>query len=162
MKKILFIGIIGLIISVTTFAATIVSNYYISTTGQMTNCKRITFKANEIKVVLENGQKLLIPMAQIKTIKANGKIYNKLPVYKNNKPMNKEVFMELITTKETFKLYKYNVDIDWDKRANGFNVADNQMENYVVYKDNQFQSEINDANYRAMFNFFGINYREKY
>ena len=84
---------IGLLISISVSAKTMESNYYVSTTGQLTHCKRITFKNNDIKVVLEDGERLLIPIAQVKTINAKGKIYDKLPVYKNDNPTNKEVFM---------------------------------------------------------------------
>lgn len=138
------------------------SNYFISTTGQLTHYKRIAFKNNEVKVVLQNGEKLLLPMAQIKTIKANGKIYDKLPVYKNDKPTDKEAFMELVTTKRGLKLYKYYTDIDSDNREFGFNVSvDYKMENYVVFKDGQFKTEINDSNYPAIFTYFGLNYKYK-
>jgi hypothetical protein len=159
MKKILFTGIVGLLVNITISAIATGSNYYISTSEQVTNFKNIKFRNNEIKVVLENGEKQIISLAKVKTIKANGKIYDKMPVYKNNKPTNKELLMELIAVKDGLKLYKFCTDINWDDRLNGFNVVDYKMEIYAVYKDNKFQSEINDTNYPAMFTFFGIRYK---
>lgn len=162
MKTLFYTAILGLFVNLSATAKPIGTNYYVSVTGQLTDCKRIAFRANEIKVVLENGENVLVPMAQIKTIKAKGKVYDKLPVYRNNQPTNKEAFMELITTKEGLKLYKYLTDISSDKREKGFNVNDGyQMENYVVYKDGQYKEEINDLNYAAIFAYFKINYREK-
>ena len=153
---------IGILIGTSVSAITMESNYYISTSGQLTHCKRIAFKNNEIKVVLQNGEKLLLPVAQIKTIKANGKIYDKLPVYKNDKPTDKEAFMELVITKGGLKLYKYSTDIDSDNnREFGFNVSDDyKMENYVVFKDGQFKTEVNDSNYPAIFTYFELRYKQ--
>jgi hypothetical protein len=160
MKTLFFTAIMGLLISTSVTAKSTETNYFISTAGQLTHFKHITFKHNEIKVVLENGEKLIIPSAQIKTIRAKGKIYDKLPVYKNNEPTTKEVFMELVTTKDGLKLYRYSSDINSDRRTMGFNVNDNyEMENYVVYKDGQFKTEVNDSNYEAIFTFFDVNYR---
>ena len=159
MKKLISFLTIGLLISFSVKAADLKSNYYVLSNGEMNNFKNIQFRANEIKVTLENGEKLIIPKAQIKAIKANGKYYEKLPVYVNNQPTSQEEFMEFVATRGGLKLYKYRADIN-SSRSKGFNEGNYQMDYYVVFRGDQYWVEVTDANYPTLFDFFRIKYTE--
>jgi hypothetical protein len=161
MKKIMFIILVGMLVNLSALAnKNLKADYYILVSGEMNNCKSIHFRTNDIKAVLENDEELFISKSQIKAIKANGKYYEKLPVYINNKPTDQQKFMEFITTRGGLKLYKYTDDMNRDSRLKGFNLNGFQMDYYVVFKGDQYWVEITDKNYPTMFDFFGIKYNE--
>jgi hypothetical protein len=137
------------------------TNYYVKNTGETMTCKKIQFRADNIKVFLENGVSMIISKDQIKAIRANGNYYEKLPVYVNNKKTEKEEFMKFVTTRAGLKLYKYPLNAATYKGSKGFNVNGDETECYVVFKGDQFYVAITDANYPTMFQFFGIPYSEK-
>jgi hypothetical protein len=160
MKKI-FLFIVAFTIGLSVNAVELKANYYIKTTGETMNCKKIQFNTNNIKVILENGEKLTISKDQVKALRANGKYYEKLPVYENNAKTNKEEFMQFVTTRAGLKLYKYTTQTTNIDDSRGFNINGTTMDCYVVFKGDQYYVAITNANYPNMFQFFGIPYSEK-
>ena len=160
MKKLIIFLATGLLMILSVNAADLKANYYVLSTGEINNCRNVQFKANEIRIVLENGEKLIISKSEIKAIKVNGKYYEKLPVYENNKPTNQEEFMEFVATRGGLKLYKYRASIS-DNRSKGFNEKAYEMDYYVVFRGDQYWVEVNDINYPTLFNFFRVRYTEK-
>jgi hypothetical protein len=158
--KILLI-LIACTFSISVNAIELKANYFVKNTGEIMNCKKIHFRSNDIKVVLENGEKLLISKDQIKALRANNKYYEKLPVYINNKKTKNEEFMQFITTRAGLKLYKYTLGINNSESSVGFNVNGYTTDCYVVFKGDQYYVAITAANYPTMFQFFGLPYSEK-
>jgi hypothetical protein len=157
-KLILTIG--ALMIATASMAANLGSNYFVKTTGELTNCKKILFLKNDIKVVLENGTEINIAKDELKAIRINEVYYEKLPVYSNNVKTNKEEFMQFVATRGGLKLFKYAAGVSETNSAKGFNVNGAAMDYYVVYKGDQLWVEVTARNYPTLFDFFGIKYKE--
>jgi hypothetical protein len=142
-------------------AGEVKSSYYINNTGETMNCKKIQFRSNSIRVVLENGEKALIDKDNIKAIRVKGDYFEKLPVYIENKNTGKEEFMQFVTTRGGLKLYRYKVNISDYNGLKSFNLKGSVAECYVVFKGDQFHVAVTDANYPTLFSFFGLPYSEK-
>jgi hypothetical protein len=156
-----FILTIGALMIVTaTMAANLESTYFVKNTGELTNCKKIHFRTNDIKVVYENGMEVLIPKNELKAIRVNEVYYEKLPVYVNNVKTEKEEFMQFVATRGGLKLFKYSANVSKASGSKGFNVSGYTMDYYVVYKGDQLWVEVTDVNYPTLFAFFGVQYNE--
>jgi len=160
MKKIILI-IIAFAIGFSINAAETKANYYVMNTGETMTCKKIQFKTNVIIAKMENGSKLIIPVENLKAMRANGKYYEKMPVYVNNNLTSEEKFMQFVTTRAGLKLYKYTTDINKINSSKAFNQQGFETECYVVYKGDQMHVEINENNYQTIFTFFHLPYSEK-
>ncbi|HEX2935959.1 MAG TPA: hypothetical protein VHO72_11445 [Bacteroidales bacterium] len=147
-------------IATATMAANLESTYFVKNTGELTNCKQILFRANDIKVVYENGTAVFIPKNEVKAILLNNMYYEKLPVYKNNEKTGKEEFMQFVATRGGLKLFKYTGSLAHANGSKGFNVNGFTMDYYVVYKGDELWVEVTDVNYPTLFTFFGVKYNE--
>jgi hypothetical protein len=160
MKKLtLIICAFAIVMSAKT--AELKANYFIMKSGETMTCKRILFQTNYVKVIMENGSKLIIPKEQIKVIRTNGKYYEKMPVYSNNTKTNDEIFMQFVTTRAGLKLYKYTTDISKIIDNKAFDKIDYSADCYVVYKGDQLHVNITEKNYQTLFEFFRVPYSEK-
>lgn len=156
-----FILLIGTImIGAVTLAAGVETNYYVKNTGEISNCKKIQFGTNDLKVECENGTILTIPKENIKAIRLNAVYYEKLPVFENNLKTDREEFMQFVKTRAGLRLYKYTAEIGNASGSAGFNVQGNKMDHFLVFKGDQFFVEITEKNYPTLFEFFGIAIKE--
>jgi hypothetical protein len=73
--------------------------------GKM-DCKKINIGNNNARIVLVNGVKKTVPIELISSYTLNGKVFTRLPLYKNGKPTGQMVFMELIKTVGELSLYE--------------------------------------------------------
>ena len=75
------------------------------------NCRKIVMELGDehARIIFGNGHRSSIDIDRIKSFSMNGKIYTRLPLYKNGKATGKEVFMELIKTCGDLCLYKYGM-----------------------------------------------------
>jgi hypothetical protein len=70
-------------------------------------CSRISIHAHKAKIVLQNGEKRSIPVDMINSFSLNGCEFDKLPLYKNGKMTNRQVFMELVDKTNGMNIYRY-------------------------------------------------------
>jgi hypothetical protein len=125
-----------------------VDSWVISKEGKM-NCKQIhvgTFKA---RILLQDGNKIVIPTAQINSYSLDGKVFNKLNLTIDGKPTNRMVFMELVKTRGGSSLYKYyRFDVDQPHYC------------YYIYKGNQFcyalDGSMDSKKLKNLFRYFGL------
>lgn len=160
MKK-LFLIITAVVFTFSAKAIETKANYYVMNTGETMNCTEIQFGANSIKAVLESGESVKLAKSDVKAIRANGKYFEKLVVYKNNQKTNNEEFMQFVTTRAGLKLYKYTANIADLNGQKAFNSDGLNAECYVIYKGAEFYNEITELNYPTLFEFFNIKYSEK-
>lgn len=135
-------------------------DYYVIVTGEKLYCTKIRLGAVNTTAVLENGEKVTLRTADIHSYRLNGKIFDKMPLYENNKFTNKNVFMQFVTTRAGLKLYKYSVSEEGVDKLSGIYLKSTSVDHYVVFKGDQFYVSITDKNYPTMFEFFGVKYRE--
>jgi hypothetical protein len=118
--------------------------YYVSFNGKV-ECNHISLMANRAKVTLPSGQKFFIPLSEIDSYSLNGRVFDKQMLYSDNKPI-KRVYMERISERDGFSLYKYSTWLD--KGVLG--------DLYFVYKGNQYNSSVTIKNYRHVLPYFGV------
>ncbi len=91
-------------------------------------CTEISIHAYKARVVLQNGEKMSIPVDMVNSFSLNGREFDKLPLYKNGKPTNHKVFMELICRSKDCSLYRYgHCKIKCVQATDG-------LYNYFIYK----------------------------
>ena len=69
---------------------------WISTTSGKMNIKSISFGISNVRAVLENGKVMKLPIEKLNSYSVEGKIFNKMPLYKYGKPTGDMAFMELL------------------------------------------------------------------
>jgi|GEM_PF-1008407 hypothetical protein len=138
------------------FAKDLSGNYYVASTGEKLYCKKIQVGARNIKAVLENGQEVTVPTAQIKMYSLNGKTFEKLPVYMDGKFSKEHRFMEFVTTRAGLKLYKYSKYMEGYDKTSGAYMGITKVDYYQVFKGDEFYVEVTDRNYQTLFEFFRI------
>ena len=73
------------------------------------NCKRIVMGYDHARIIFDNGQRSSVSINRVSSFSMNGKVYTKLPLFKDGKATGEEVFMELIKTCGDLCLYKYGM-----------------------------------------------------
>jgi len=157
MKKLILILSV-LLTSLSIFATDLSGNFYMVSTGEKLYCKKIQVGAQYIKATLENGEKIVVPTSEVKMYRLNGKIFEKLPVFVDNKTTNKQLFMEFVTTRAGLKLYKYSNYEEGVDAATGAYLGVTKVDHYVVFRGDQFHVALTERNYQTMFDFFRIKY----
>jgi hypothetical protein len=110
-----------------------VDAWVVSNAGKM-NCKQVNVGAFKARILLQDGTKIAIPLAQINSYSIDGKVYDKLDLYIGGKTTSRTVFMELMKTRGGVSLYKY---YRFD--------AETPHYCFYVYKGNQFCYELDDS-----------------
>jgi hypothetical protein len=72
-------------------------------------CRKISFGNKTAKVVLNNGEKMWVPVNSIRSYTIDGKEFTKMPLFINNKPSGKSKFMELVKSKGDLSLYRMEI-----------------------------------------------------
>lgn len=113
---------------------------WVKTADGQINCRKISAKQNELKVVLENGEKKVLPAGTVELYFRDNKLYLKMPLYSKG-VKGSPVFMEFVKTRDDLSLYKY---------------LDTNNYRYFVYKGNDFYIELLDDNLAYFKKFFNI------
>lgn len=124
--------------------------------GEKLYCQKIHVGAQKIKATLENGEKVIIPTSQVKMYRIDGKTFEKLPVYVNNKSTNNEIFMEFVTTRAGLKLYKYSKYVEGVDKVTGEYMGLSKVDYYLVFRGDEFYVDVTERNYKTLFDFFRI------
>jgi hypothetical protein len=159
MKKLTTILAI-LLLCLTGFAKDLSGNFYMISTGEKLYCKKIQVGAQTIKATLENGEKVTIPTSQVKMYHLDGKTFEKLPVYVDNRNTNELKFMEFVTTRAGLKLYKYSKYVEGIDKITGAYMGVSKVDYYLVFRGDQFYVDVTERNYRTLFDFFRIKISE--
>ena len=157
MKKLVFVLSV-LMMSLSMFASELGENYYMVSSGEKLYFKKIQIGNQFIRATLQNGKKVTIPIIEVKMYQLNGKIFNRLPVYKNDKNTNKQVFMEFVATRAGLQLYKYSKYEEGFDKVTGVYRGVAKVDHYLVFRGDQFHVEVTDKNYQTLFDFFRVNY----
>jgi len=107
MKK-LIVHFSALLICLTGISNDLSGSWVLTDEGRIT-CDQVVMTEKGARIILDNGQRLIIPISKVSSFSMDGKVYTKLPLYKDGKPTGKRVFMELIRTYGEMCLYKYGM-----------------------------------------------------
>lgn len=128
---------------------------YVKTTNDVLYYSKLTFGPNKARLVLDNGKRITLMNNELIAYKKNGKVYEKLPLYLNNKNTNRQVFMEVLKYTNGMKLYRYHTYQDDVKSPYAIG-ATKPVDKFYVFKNGNYHLQIDEANYKTVFAFFGI------
>jgi hypothetical protein len=81
---------------------------WIVTSEGKIDCYKLSVGLKTAHLVFEDGSKKEISISTIDSYSLNGKVFTKLPLYKNGKPTDQTVYMELIKIQNDLNLYKFD------------------------------------------------------
>lgn len=95
--------------------------------------------------ISENGEKIKFSKPEILAFARDGQVYEKVPLYKDNKPTERQEFMALVSYRHGMKLYKYeNVD----------GSPAQQFRHYYIFKGDKYVLEVTEKNRPTLVAFF--------
>jgi hypothetical protein len=107
------------------------------------DAKKITLHDTKTALLLENGKKVTIPNEEIESYSLNGKIFKKLPLYRDGKITNKLVFMEEVKKQNDMTLYKYNTS----SYSPNYKIV-----SFMLYKGDQLFFQYDEKSHRCALN----------
>jgi hypothetical protein len=124
------------------YADNLTGSWVISKEGKI-DVKKISFRETKTILLLENGEKLNIPVDQIQSYSLNGKVFKKLPLYLDGKITDQLVFMEMVKNQDDMTLYKYNTS---NYSTNSKYVC------FILFKGDQLVYEYDEKSHRCALN----------
>jgi hypothetical protein len=148
MKKLIVIVSVAMFY-IAGFAATPNSSWIVSDEGRI-SCEKINIGVSKARIVLENGEKITVPLEKISSYSLNGMVFDKKMLYIDGKPTGQTSFMQLIKSRNGFSLYK-NVAFDPES-------IDPLKEYYsfYVYADDKFHLALDEKLLPSVFHFFNV------
>jgi hypothetical protein len=116
------------------------------------DCQKIHFGLNNARIVLTNGEKKTVPIALIKSYAVNGKVFVKLPVYKEGIQNGQMKFMELIKTEGELSLYQLE-EPDYTST-----LMDAKIYSLFLYNGDKLYLALDEKTLPNICHMFGINY----
>lgn len=127
MKKLFsFLVAAGLII---TLNANSQSTGWVMTTDGQVSCRKVSVQGDNVKIVLENGEKKVYPASNVSSYYMDDVLFTKMPLVIKGK--KEDVFMEFMKKRDDMSLFRY---------------LDNSSVRYLVYKGEDLSVEIMDGN----------------
>jgi hypothetical protein len=119
---------------------------WVTTKDGRIDTKKLAIGISRARIITTEGKKVLLPLDQINAYALNGKVYQKMPLYKDGKPTGKTAFMELIKTRSGLGIYQYVA------------IAPSNYDVYkaYVYKGDKLQLELDAKSLPNACNFFAV------
>lgn len=117
--------------------------------------EKVKVGLNKAKIVLENGEKTMLPVDDLNAYSINGKVFEKKTYYKDGKATDKEEFMELISYSNGLKLLKH-VEYDYDAIIPG-----SPIYKFYVYRNNELHLALTPKSMPTVMDFFGVSWSYK-
>jgi hypothetical protein len=114
------------------------SSCWIASRESIYICKKISIHAHKARFVLQNGEKMSIPVVNVNSFSLNGSEFKKIPLYKHGKPTHKQVFMELVDNVNGMNLYRYG------HSRNSFIKSKQTVYNYYLYDGDKLHLATDD------------------
>ena len=108
--------------------------------------KRMAIGISRARLVTTEGKKMLLPVDQITAYSIDGKVFEKMPLYKDGKQTGKTAFMELIKTRNGLGIYQYVSTAP----------ASYDIYKAFVFKGDQLELELDAKSLPNACNFFAV------
>lgn len=148
MKKLLVL-LVAAVYCLAGITAEPISSWIMSKSGKM-EMKRITFGVSKARIVLESGKVLKLPIDQLNSYSVDGKIFNKMPLYKHGKPTGEMAFMELMSTRGELNFYRYE-SFNFES-VNPYEAVNN----YAIYNGDKLYLPLTDKTLENVCKYFGL------
>ncbi len=120
-------------------------------------CTKVTFSMMHARCILHDGSVVKLNMHDINAFQKNSCTYEKVPIYRNNKPTSQVYFMQLISTRDDMKLYRYDRSDLYFEHPSKEKPSVCSGNVYYVFKNGKYVMELCENNFITVMNFFGIN-----
>ena len=109
---------------------------------------------NRIRMYMENGAILTIPLRNVDAYSVDGSVYHRLPLVDKSGNERGTALLELVAVRNDLNLYRYS---SMDTRL-GCCFEDNRGKTgiYLVYRGDKFHVSVNESNFRTLLPFFGV------
>lgn len=141
MKTVLFFAT-GLFFTFNAIAGNNNSVNYVITSNDSIACKNVVLESDYVRVDMPDYTFAEIKHADVKAFCLNGKRFENLPVYRNNRSTGKYAFMELVNENNGFKLYQY---------------TENGNVKQCVFQNNKYYVGVTAENKSTLLGFFNEN-----
>lgn len=121
------------------------------------SCKRIRLGSGISSIVLENGSKIKVNTASIKSYRLNNQLFFQLPVYDKGKITGKKMFMQLVGIRGGYNLFKYSKVEEGTDKTTGIYHDVSEVYYYKVFRGDQFAYDVTENNFKEVFKTFGVN-----
>lgn len=108
--------------------------------------KRMAIGISRARIVTTDGKKMFLPIEQISAYSINGKVFERMPLYKDGKQTGKTAFMELIKTRNGLGIYQYVATT----------TASYDLYRAFVFKGDQLELELDAKSLPNACNFFAV------
>ena len=125
-------------------------NSWIASDNRILAIENIRFGTKNAFVVLENGEKMKVPMDKLHRYALNGKLYEKKTLYKDGLPGGETSFMQMIKSRNGYTLYK-NIEFDYESATPA-----QPIEKFYVYRGDSLFLAVSEASIPSVFNFYGL------
>jgi len=129
-----------------------ISAPWLLTSESRLDCQKINFGISNARVILNNGQKMSVPINSIRSYSVDGKEYTRLPLFRNNEPTGHMVFMELVKTMGELNLYRIKLN---DIVASDLK---DKIYQYFLYKGDKFHLALDERSLPNVCLAFGLTY----
>jgi len=112
--------------------------------------RTVTLGYSKARIILDNGERMKIPLTEISSFTAKGKEFNRLPLYKNGKLTDRFVFMEKVCTRGELSLYK------WVHEDTELILPYGKFDHYFVYNGDKLHVDVKDEDWPNISKFFNL------
>lgn len=144
---------IALILSAVLFASAAIASSpasWVASEDGIIQAERVKVGYKNAKIMLENGEKTVLPVDDLYAYSLNGKVFEKKPYYKDGEATEEEVFMQLISYSNGLKLFKH-VEYDYDAIIPG-----TPVNKFYVYRDKELHLALDQKSMPTVMEFFGV------
>jgi len=122
---------------------------YVVTKDATYFCQEISFGLLSTKCILQNGEVLNLKLNEVRAYKKDGRIFERMPVYKDDKITGSSSLMELIGMKGELKLF-HHVSTE---------TSVSQMlsySQYFIFRNGDYILQLTDQSGPGLLKFFGL------
>lgn len=152
--KTTIIAVIALFLGLNGFAAD--RNNFVVIGDETVFCDEVKIGKANTRVYSNNKQILKIQTCFIDAYSSNGILYEKLPVIDNSRDTSGWAFMQFISSRNGYRLYRFCSNCVHYDPATGMIAPQVPVYRYYIFKDGKFVSMTDDSNVKKQLAFFGV------
>ncbi len=146
---------IALFLSAALFASAAIASSpasWVASEDGTIHAEKVKIGFKNAKIVLENGEKTILPVDDLYAYSVKGNIFERKPYYRDGEATGEEVFMELISYSNGLKLLKH-VEYDYDAITPG-----SPIDKFYVYRNNELHLALDHKSLPTVMKFFGVSW----
>jgi hypothetical protein len=148
MKK-LAVLILAAMFCITGMVAAAPGNWVVTGKDRI-GCEKISLGISKARIVLENGEKLVVPISELESYSSDGMVFVKKVIPDNGLSNGTAVFMQLMKVKGGLTLYR---NVEFDPELTG---RLKSYDHFYVYKGEELHLVLDEKTMPDAFNFFGL------